>query len=207
MYLQFNLGIRPHLHHTIPLTKPALFRGIAEFGVDHVLSFLSTYEDSYESEVNSLRQRAATETEDADYLADERYLLDQVRDLSLQLATVALHRIVEINTQKVLRWRWPDEYIRRKHLYRADRLHVVLKDELSVDVTRLKGFATVDELRRANNAVKHEAKVTEGLAEYSGWNVGEALAAQQLLELLDRAQLEIPGYINAFATAVIPKTT
>jgi hypothetical protein len=153
--------------------QAGIFRQIAEFGVDHVLSFLSTYEDKYASDLNSLNKRAKSGDEDEDYLADEKYLLDQILALALQLGAVALYRIVEINTKKIVRWRWSAAYIKAQDLYKTDRLRAVLKRELGADLKHLPGFATVDELRCANNAVKHEGKVSQALAAYPGWTVGE----------------------------------
>jgi|SRR5438034_5345081 len=187
------------------LFQATTFQQIAEFGVHHVLGFLATYEENYESDLASLNKRAKTGDEDEDHLADEKYLLDQILALTLQLAAVALYRVVEINTNKILRWRWPAAYIKAQDLYKADRLRAALKRELGVDIKRLPGFVIIDELRCANNAVKHEGMVSQALASYPGWTVGEALDPDLLKPLLDRAQLVIPTFVYAFAEAVVPK--
>jgi len=191
----------------MPLYQAAIFQQIAEFGVDHVLSFLTTYEDNYASDLASLDERAKAGDEDQDQLADEKYLLDQILGLALQLGAVALYRIVEINTKNILMWRWSAAYIKAQQLYRADRLRALLKRELGVQIQQLTGFGTVDELRCANNAVKHEGMVSQALAVYPGWTVGQPLDPDLLKPLLDRAQLVIPTFVHAFAEAVVPRAT
>jgi hypothetical protein len=185
--------------------QAGILRQIAEFGIDHVLGFLTTYEESYESDLALLNKRAKTGDEDEDHLADEKYLLDQILTLALQLGAVALYRVVEINMKKILTWRWSAASIKAQKLYNADRLRAALRRELGVNIRQLPGFETIDELRCANNAVKHEGKVSQALAAHAGWTVGEPLNPDSLKPLLDRAQLVIPTFVHAFAEAVVPK--
>jgi hypothetical protein len=122
--------------------------------------------------------------------------------LAERSAVLALYQVVELNTVKILAWRWGRDNVTRKQLFKVDRLKRELKSQLQLDVEALTGYAAVDELRLLNNAIKHRGVVTPELAKYPGWVVGERLA--NLSAFVERVATEVPKYLEVLATRVVP---
>jgi hypothetical protein len=66
----------------------------------------------------------------------------------------------------------------------------------------IRGLA-INELRQANNAVKHQGKVSPQLAAFPGWNLGEPLT--DCGALASRAAPHLPPNRRALGEAVIPR--
>lgn len=186
----------------MPLHIPSIMRKLAEIEVQRTLDFLAQNEEKYESELKRLSAVARDDDDYADFAADLKYQLDELKTLSEQMAVVALYRIVELNTIKILHWRWKKEEVETKGLYKADRLRKELKSTLSCDIRQITGYRGVDELRVANNAVKHRGIVSRELAKYPGWVVGDAL--KDLEPFIQRVATDIPEYLAELASHVIP---
>lgn len=184
----------------------AVIERLARFEIERVNALRNFAQRTHEDERNDLSQRADGLNPDDEYLdvlLDERQFLDEVRRLSDQLATVALYRVVELNTLKAARWRWKKKDA--AGLYQIDRLRSKLRSELDVELTSLPGFSTIDELRCANNAVKHRGKVSKELAAFPGWIQGADLDGLDALN--DRAVTSIPPYLRSLGEVLIPKKT
>lgn len=186
----------------MPLDIPAVIQRRVELDVERVDSFRQSCEEKYERDMQDLRRLAGDEDERVEDYADEAWLLEELRTLASQMAVVGLYKVAELGTNRILRWRWRSAVVKKQDLYKADRLKAWLMKELSLDVASLPGYSLVDELRQANNAVKHEAKVSAALAKFPGWTEGEPLG--NLDALFARAKPAVPQLLGALAQAVVP---
>lgn len=164
--------------------------------------FRAQLEEQHQSELKKLEDVYGEEDDGIEFLADESYVLDEVLDLGGQLAIVALYRIVELKTSKMLGWKWTEVDIKKMNLYKADSLAKALRRELGIDIKALLGFAAVDELRLLNNAIKHQGRVSAQLAKYPGWVEGEPL--RELGAAYTRLAPSVPGYLKALAGHLFP---
>jgi len=139
----------------------------------------------------------------ADLLAEEREDLDRTLEFAEQLLIVAFYRVIELATSRALGFRWGTKEVRKRQLFRVERLQEIFLSDLGQDLTALPGYAGVDELRCINNAFKHEGCVTAALAKFSGWVEGQPLGNGN--QALERLSGQAGLYIDALLEAVIPK--
>jgi hypothetical protein len=186
----------------LTLNVAPMLADAAGIQINIVRDFRYHFEKQYRSEVRRLEQRAvrAAGTDEEGAISEEYAVLDEIRALTDEMAVVALYRIVELNTQAILRWRYK---AKAKQLYRFDRMAQRLKRDLRLDVQKLPNFRSADELRLINNAIKHTRKVSPELATYPGWVEGQKLS--KLGDTFERfAQRNtIPIYLESLAAAVI----
>lgn len=190
---------------TVSFPKPdrlhALERVVAR-ELEILEGFRIQLEEQHQSELKKLDEVYGEEDDGIEFLADESYMLDEVLDLGGQLAIVALYRIVELKSSKILGWRWSEKDIKDMNLYKADSLAKALRRELGIDIKALPGFAAVNELRLLNNAIKHQGRVSAQLAKYPGWVQGEPL--RELGVACTRLTPSVPGYLKALAGHLFP---
>lgn len=189
----------------------AVFERLAKFQVDLVGRYLEGAEQQFGEEVASLKKKSKSLTKNrfedehdyevyVDTLASDYEILEDIKELSEQLAIVALYRIVELNIQKILLWRYPKEQV--KKLRRIDRI----ADHLSKDGIRLekvRHYKAADEIRLLNNAVKHEKKVTKQLEKYKGYKEGRDL--KNMDKAFKRLSPRVPKFLRSLAEKVVPK--
>jgi hypothetical protein len=181
-----------------------VFEELANQELATVRSFRDAVADAFQREMARLEQLARQRTdEEAELIADDRWVLEEVRDLSSQLAIVSLYRVVELTTQKILRCQYTRKEDRCR-LYKFDAMKKRLKKDLSLNLSSLCGYAVVNELRCLTNAVKHEGRVSKELHNTapSRWTKGDAL--RDLSGHFDRFAAAIPRYILALAQGVVP---
>jgi hypothetical protein len=136
-----------------------------------------------------------------DVAPDIVYELEEALALGEQLLLVALYRIVELTTVRVLGWRFGPDVVAKNQLYKANKLSAALKHQ-AIDVRGFPGFAQVDELRCLNNAIKHDGSVTADLAKYSGWVLGKPLG--DCNAAIGRLSGSVGQYLDALVDAVVP---
>jgi len=189
----------------------AVFERLAKFQVDLVGRYLEGAEQQFEEEVASLKKKSKSVTKNqfedehdyeayVDTLASDYEILEDIKELSEQLAIVALYRIVELNIKKILLWRYSKEEV--KKLRQIDRI----ADHLSKDGIRLekvRHYNTADEVRLLNNAIKHENKVTKDLEKYRGYKEGQDL--KSLDKAFNRLSPNVPKFLRFLAEKVVPK--
>jgi hypothetical protein len=130
-----------------------------------------------------------------EFLADDLHELDAISDLADQLAMVALYRVVEINTGRILAHKF-GAGARRNAPY-FGRLRTFLMQQ-GVDIERIPHYRAANELRLLNSAIKHAGHVTAELAnEYPRWRQGQQLA--DLGAACERLKVRVPSYIFRFA--------
>lgn len=174
------------------------FRRLVEYGCDDIDLFRREVHHALAKRKKALRSRAATLTKEAqgEFLIDEVHELDTVSRLADQLAIVALHRVVEINTARMLAHEF-GKAATKKASYIAT-LTDFLKREKGVSLSSIPYYRAIDELRLLNNAIKHAGRVTKELADkYGRWREGEQLSG--LDKAYDRFRPKVPVYIFRLA--------
>jgi hypothetical protein len=131
-----------------------------------------------------------------EFLADELSKLDSVSRLGDQLAIVALYRVVEINTGRMLGHAFGPQFAKKAS--RIDAQRVLLKDKLGINIESVPHYRAIDELRLLNNSIKHAGRVTKSLADQFGrWKEGQELTG--LDEAYGRLRHKVPAYIFRLA--------
>jgi hypothetical protein len=152
--------------------------------------------DAAIAERRSIDRRAARlPAEVQEFLADDLHELDAICALSDQLSIVALYRVVEINTGRILGHQYGAAASRNASS--ISRLRSFLNRQ-GINLDRIPQFGAVNELRLLNNAIKHAGDVTPELAsEYPRWKQGEELTG--LGAAYERLKGHIPSYIFRLA--------
>jgi hypothetical protein len=115
-------------------------------------------------------------TEVQEFLADELSELDSISRLADQLAIVALYRVVEITTGRMLAHKFGGPQFARK-ASNIDALRTLLRNQLGMNIESVPHYRAINELRLLNNSIKRAGRVTKSLADqYGRWKEGEELA-------------------------------
>lgn len=134
---------------------------------------------------------------------DDFWRLREAETLAGQLSIIALYRLVELGTTKLIDLAYcygcHRERRRRKGLYRWDKLHKYLREDFDLDLRDVQSYTKVDELRCLNNDIKHRGKVGKDLASFRGWIEGEDLFLRSLPKHFYRLAPEVPKYLEDFA--------
>jgi len=85
-----------------------------------------------------------------------------------RLAMVGLYSKLEL-TMRVLLSRIYGKDVEEEELYKWNKLKKRLNLDFQVDVMKIRGSKTVDELRCLANSIKHEGRVNRELAQFRGW--------------------------------------
>ena len=105
-------------------------------------------------------------------LQNEHYYLEESVELTLRLAIVALYIKMELRIKAICRLAFPELNVAA--LYRVHDLTNKLEQQ-GVNIKALASYASFDEARCINNDIKHGGCVSDKLAKYSGWSLGEEL--------------------------------
>jgi hypothetical protein len=114
--------------------------------------------------------------------------------LADELCILALHKKLESTLRKLLQKFYPNLNV--KNLHKID----YLKKNLDFDITKLHGYASADELRSINNAIKHQGEVSKPLTQYPNWIEGTPLTG--LHEAFIRLSPGVEAYVASFCDAV-----
>jgi hypothetical protein len=174
-------------------------RQFAENEVETIDHFRTHVHAAAAAQRHSIRQHANDLPDEVqEFLADDLYELDAISDLADQLAIVALHRVVENNTGRILAHKFGAAAGRNASY--IGRLHAFLTRH-GIDIGFVPHYRAVNELRLLNNAIKHAGHVTAELAnEYPRWKQGRELAG--LGTAYERLRGRVPSYIFHFAERV-----
>jgi hypothetical protein len=189
----------------MPLRLSVLIAESARLQVYTVRNYLDTAIHVNANRLGTLKERVS-ESSDWDYvdhLSDEAAWLDEILFLSEQLAIVALYRVVESRTQLIT-----DHWAKARNLSKKKRsglyaINVLDAELLKVGIDRktFSGYSTVEALRHANNAVKHEeGKVSPALSAYVGWNLGARIRLSS--GWLATCEQAIPEYVQDLAVSL-----
>jgi hypothetical protein len=170
-------------------------RRIAEFRAEEVDRFREHVHNARASRQRSIHKRAiGLPPEVQEFLADQVAELDMVSQLADQLSIVALYRVVELTTARMI----AHEFGKRAAENASDIGKVrALLQQNGVDLTAVPHYRAIDELRLLNNAIKHEGHVTKTLARYSRWKEGDELIG--LDKAYTRLRPQVPAYIFRLA--------
>ena len=131
-----------------------LIRRLAEDEVDDVDRFREHVHDARAKRQSALQKRAESlPLEVQEFLADETRELDIISRLADQLSIVALYRVVETNTGRMVAHEF-GKAAAKKATY-IEELKKLLREKKGVELTRVPHYRAIDELRRLNNEIKH----------------------------------------------------
>lgn len=195
---------------TRALPWPEVFSRLANFQIDFLERLLDMVNTQRNKALEELKQRAKEEEKEdfrrtkqeyeasIDAFVDERWLLDEAQSQAEQLSIVGLYRTVEFLTKKIISRPYYGHKAKIKECHDWCKLKKNLeKDFFGFDLSNIVSYDTVDELRRLNNAIKHnDGVVTAKLAEFSGWKEGEKI--RNLRPHFDRFAAHIPKYLADF---------
>jgi len=187
-----------------------VFERRARFEVDLISRYLESADVQYSQEnaeveaesTSAVRSKFEGEYEYRmymDHLAYEHQLLEDIREMSEQLAIIALYRVVELNMKQMLMWRYEPEEVDK--LRSIDKIENRLQKD-GINLKDITDFKTADETRLLNNAIKHKNKVTKELAKYRGWREGDEL--KNLRHAYNRLSPKIPKFLEALAEKTVP---
>jgi len=127
----------------------------------------------------------------ASHLEDRWMLLGEVSNLAGQLLVVALFRQTELHIKRVVARAISGADPSKLFQFKA------LKTVLPFGIESVQNFASFNELRLLNNAVKHQGKVSDELSKnFPSWLVGEDLT--QLQVAYERLKPEVAIFIADF---------
>ena len=174
----------------------AFLRRLAQMEVEALDHFRAHVRDAAAAQRHSIERRAAgLPAEMQEFLADDVHELDTISDLAVQLAIVALYRVVEINTGRILAHKFGAAA--RGNASYIKRLRKLLTQQ-GIDIERIPHYRAVNELRLLNNAIKHAGQVTAELAkEYPRWKQDHDLIGVDAA--YDRLKGHVHSYIYRFA--------
>lgn len=146
-------------------------------------------------------QAAASDLPDEfqDAMADDLYDLQLVSRLADELAIIALYRVVETYTGRILSHRFGAGTERKASKIAAVRSFL---GSHNITLHAIPHFRAIDELRLLNNAIKHHhGRVSTELAtSYSRWRQGDPL--KRLDKAYTRLKPHVPAYLFRLAERV-----
>jgi hypothetical protein len=130
------------------------FRRLAQYGVDEIDLFREQVHEGRADRQRALETRAERLPREAqEFLADEMWELDIISSLADQLSIVALYRVVEINTGRMLAHEF-GKAAARAATY-VNKLEKLLKDKKGIELAHVPHYRAIKELRDLNNEIKH----------------------------------------------------
>jgi hypothetical protein len=163
------------------------FRRLARYGVDEIDLFREQVHEGCAARQRALETRAESLPPEAqEFLADEASELDTISSLADQLSIVALYRVVEINTGRMLAHEF-GKAAARAAAY-VNNLEKLLKDKKGIELARVPHYRAIEELRDLNNEIKHADQSRQ-----------ESKKLNTLDETYARLRLKVPAYIFRLA--------
>jgi len=126
-------------------------RRLAEYGVDDIQKFRELVSEASARRKNSFDKRMAA---DDDFFADATSELDTISRLTDELSIVALYRVVEAVTAKMLIHELGSA-VRADKMYQINEVKNALKTRKNLELKAVPYYSAMDELRRLNNEIKH----------------------------------------------------
>jgi hypothetical protein len=163
------------------------FRRLAQYGVDDIDRFREQVHDGCAERLRALERRAESLPPEAqEFLADDASELDIISGLADQLSIVALYRVVEINTGRMLAHEFGKAAAKRAST--ITEVEKLLKDKKDLELARVPHYRAIKQLRLLNNAIKHKDR---------RWHEGEDL--NTLAKAYVRLRAKVPAYIFRLA--------
>jgi hypothetical protein len=125
-------------------------RRLAEYGVDDIDIFRELVSEASTKRKRSLDKLMA----DDDFFAGAASELDTISRLTDELSIVALYRVVEVVTAKMIIHDLGSA-VRADRMYQIVEVKRVLKTHKNLELKTVPYYGAMDELRRLNNDIKH----------------------------------------------------
>jgi len=164
---------------------PKIFESLSKIEIDYIDKFLKQIKNQNHTDSNKLKESFDKATPSkfisdndfnsyVDSLTDEFDILREVNLLSSQLAVIALYRIVEIRTKSILK-RHLNNSKDINSAFQFKNLLSLLKKEFGINLKNVKYYSQINELRCLNNSIKHQGTVSNELAKFKGWKLGDKI--------------------------------
>ncbi|MBB3277409.1 hypothetical protein [Pseudoxanthomonas sp. OG2] len=148
--------------------------------IDHLVAAVGSYVSRAKAELADKHASLAADAElDQSLQGFEEMLIDdevgfyeELKPLASELSIVALYKRIEILTKRAVTTAHPS--INPAQLFKFNQLKAALL-ATGLDLQTVSNYVAADETRALNNCVKHSGKVSEELAAYPGWTLGEPL--------------------------------
>jgi len=151
---------------------------LAEYGVDDIDKFRQLV-----SEASANRKRRTDEQiADDDFFAGAASELASISRLTDELSIVALYRVVEVVTAKMIVHELGSA-VQANKMYRINEVKIALKTHKNLELKNVPYYNAIDKLRLLNNEIKH----TDGKA------------LPRLDQQYDRLRRKVPKYIFRLA--------
>jgi hypothetical protein len=151
---------------------------LVKFRVDNVANLREQIQRTIHEERRELERSAKKEQveEKLEAIQDDLAVLDEMAEMANQLAFVGLYNAVELRLKAILKpFVGSPEDLAGVFNFKA--LNKLLKKQFKIEIEKLQGFQTINEIRLINNSVKHEGTVSEELANtFRSWKKGDPLS-------------------------------
>ena len=183
---------------------------LTDYELEQLDAFFEHSKISLKFEKKALERRAASSGEGYpdDFWGDDCAQLEEFAWLSSEFAIIGLWRCVELYRKYAIRHALgSDDDIKRflgrnnlkRPLFFDHSLFKNVLSELKIDACEIRRAKSVDELRRLNNAIKHERRVNGALAKFSRWKGKEGKELGDLERHYARLQPRAKQYLEDLA--------
>jgi hypothetical protein len=136
----------------------------AENFIDSVEEIINTLDEQLTNELNNFYEFQRNNPEG--YSVDTDYLEDKLRALT-EMNIVYSYKEFEINLKRLIKMTYK---VDTKELFKWESIKAFLKTK-NINITTLKGYNEVDQLRQVNNSIKHSSSIDDkikGIKEFKG---------------------------------------
>jgi hypothetical protein len=155
------------------MDRQAAISRLIDLELARVDTLISLVESAVAAEMEDLRDMAGDEDDGIESYADEAYELSDVGALFTQLSVIALYAVVEIRTKSLLAVKAAPADVHKA--FKVKELKKLFKKHSGIALENVRDFATIDELRCLNNAIKHSGYVSDELGGFQGWTSGDRI--------------------------------
>jgi len=129
-------------------------RRLAEYGADDIDKFRELVSEASTKRRRSYEKLAADDDDDDDFFAGVASELDTISRLTDKLSIVALYRVVEVVTARMMIHDLGTA-VRADKMYKIDEVERALKAHKNLELRTVPYYGAMNELRRLNNDIKH----------------------------------------------------
>jgi hypothetical protein len=168
------------------------FLRLAQYELADVDALVAWFEEGDLKRIDEL-ERSASMRRSSDRYMDQRKRLDFVARLNADLSIIALWRCVELCRKRVIGHRL-GEASAREAAYNTKA--VAALRSMGIVPTKIEGARDTDELRRLNNAIKHDGYIDKQLATFETWRDQEGMELSNLASHYSRLRAAAEVYLK-----------
>lgn len=184
---------KPKFKYDKDLRVQGFFERLAKYQCGDIDRFREQVEEQRARKIETAHKLAAElPAEIEGFLSDELREIDTISGLADELSIVALYRVVELNTARIVVYEFGPAA--KQKASRIDGVKDLLMKNMGLKLETVPHYRAINELRLLNNAIKHEGVVSDDLAKaFPRWKRGSALSG--LDKAYKRLGPRVPIYI------------